>query len=685
MFKLFKNRRFQVDILTALLLLIGCSSIFIISFTYSKMSKSILEFSKGTIQRASSSSVEKVNDLITNAQQLVTLASGFFADKDPITAQDPNLIQFLLNAASFPLVDAFYAADKDGNFIGVFDFSERSGTQHSFFSKKQLPANTLFGLAIQTPDGKEYWYYKDKDFNDIATEEFSIKSFDPRERPWYIGAQKTHGLYWSDIYRFFNFDEDGLTTSTTLLNKQGELQAIIGVDLSLDILSQFLAKEQIGVHGKVFILDQHGKVIIPTNHKPLTGVITQDVLDHVYQNYLTTHEGGFVLTINKEDFLASAAKVSLLTDKYWIVITTAPMLDFFSELLDSQQISYIISFIVLLIACLVAYFFSRRISIPITTLAHEVDKITQLDFSSNVRVKSNIKEIIIMDSSIYAMKVALQSFAKYVPKKVIEQLIQQGNTISLGGVKQNVTVFFSDIEDFTKISETISTELLMNLLAQYFDGMSKIILSNVGTIDKYIGDSIMAFWGAPTILQDHSKQACICALLCKQFIMNFNKEEERKHLPMFQTRIGIHTGDVIVGNIGTSERMNYTIIGDAVNTASRLQVANKTYHTTIIISEDVLLKANHQFLVRPLDAASIRGKQEKIKIYELLDRKDSPVFQDTYADHVILCDLFTEAYHIFENKDLGKAKKLFEEILTRFPEDLPTKIYLTRIAENMPS
>ena len=173
-----------------------------------------------------------------------------------------------------------------------------------------------------------------------------------------------------------------------------------------------------------------------------------------------------------------------------------------------------------------------------------------------IPVKSQIEEIITLDKSITTMRSAVNSFGKYIPKEIIKSLVQQGQEIALGGERKNLVVLFSDIKDFTTISESLPVELLMPSLAAYFDVLSKIILASEGTIDKYIGDSIMAFWGAPQTVVDPVKKACLTALKCHR-ACNLMPKENR--LAVWTTRFGIHTGEVIVGNIGTNDRMNYTM------------------------------------------------------------------------------------------------------------------------------
>jgi adenylate cyclase len=253
----------------------------------------------------------------------------------------------------------------------------------------------------------------------------------------------------------------------------------------------------------------------------------------------------------------------------------------------------------------------------------------------------------------------------------VRLLLSRGREIELGGEKKEITILFTDIQDFTTIAEALPTEELMSLLGEYFDLLSKIILEHQGTIDKYIGDSIMAFWGAPIENKDHALLACKAALACQEAVIKLNEKRKEKGQPEFFTRIGITTGVAIVGNIGTEKRMNYTVIGDIVNTASRFQNINKIYHTSIIISEALREKIQGAFLTRPLDVIEVKGKMIQVPIFELVGvhgKSDESLYRR-----------FQEAYEAYQQQDKKRALALFEEIHQNFPEDYPTQFYLERL------
>jgi adenylate cyclase len=217
------------------------------------------------------------------------------------------------------------------------------------------------------------------------------------------------------------------------------------------------------------------------------------------------------------------------------------------------------------------------------------------------------------------MKRGLRSFGKYVPADLVREILASGGEAELGGQRASLTIFFTDIADFTTISEGLEPEALVDQLSEYFEAMSSVLRQPPsGTLDKFIGDSIMAFWGAPLPNLDHAVTACRAALACQERLKELQEKWTREGKPLFYQRIGINTGDVIVGNMGSTSRLNYTVVGDTVNTASRFEGLNKLYGTRIIIGQSTWELVKEQFVARPLDLVSVKGSMKGVRIYELM-------------------------------------------------------------------
>jgi len=212
-------------------------------------------------------------------------------------------------------------------------------------------------------------------------------------------------------------------------------------------------------------------------------------------------------------------------------------------------------------------------------------------------------------------------FGKYVSPVVIENLIKNPDKLNLGGKKRNITIFFSDIRGFTSISEKLAPEELVHLLNEYLTEMTSIILKNQGLVDKYMGDAIMAFWGAPLDQPNHAELACQSSLEMIDKLKELQKKWKKEGIPSFDIGIGLNSGEAVVGNMGSSKRFDYTAMGDNVNLASRLEGLNKTYGTNIIISENTYKVVKDKFKTRKLDLVTVKGKKKSITIYELLSPK----------------------------------------------------------------
>jgi adenylate cyclase len=211
-------------------------------------------------------------------------------------------------------------------------------------------------------------------------------------------------------------------------------------------------------------------------------------------------------------------------------------------------------------------------------------------------------------------------FSHYINAAVVNELVSNPDKAKLGGDRRELTVFFSDIADFTRISEQYHSkpEGLVMLLNEFLDEMTRIVLKYEGTLDKYEGDAIMAFWGAPLPQKDHALRTCFAALEMQKRLEVLRVKWTKEGKPALAVRMGINTGIMIVGNMGGKDRFDYTVIGDSVNLASRLEGANKQYKSNIMISDFTYTHVREKVVVRELDLIQVKGKMEPVKVYELL-------------------------------------------------------------------
>ncbi|MBS0352229.1 MAG: hypothetical protein JSR33_13795 [Proteobacteria bacterium] len=677
-------RTLRIDILTLFISLITIAFILVISYSYYQNYQAILNYSRGTMERNSTAIMGDINDLQKRAIGILQDSVGLFIDNRTISIQDRQVQLYLLNSLKINSdFSSIFIAFSDGRRITVKRASAYSQTHFIAQPAKLLPQNTIYSVNLLDPkqNPPETWYYTDSAFRVIAQNTAPLASYLVKDRPWYRGALTTRNIFWTEPYYFANTQDLGLTAIKPIYNSQNQLMAMIGVDISFLQLSSFVMQEKIGKYGQTFIIDAQDQIVAPTSQKMATSKISATVVQRAVNLYNQKKQNNFSFVYKHARYLSYVGVLPAIFDKHWLIVTIVPFANLYSGLITTQLKIILISLLILLFAILIIIYFSKRISNPINELSQEIDKVTNLYLSSKHRVNSSIVEIRRIDASVAAMRSAMRSFSRYVPKEVVKQLLALGKDITLHVDKKKITVFFSDIQDFTAIVETHSLKTLMPLLNEYFDGLSKIILENNGTIDKYIGDSIMAFWGAPLDDPQHAISACKTALFCQAFLQDLNQTRIRKNQPVFYTRFGLSSGSVVVGNIGTTERMNYTVLGDIVNIAARLQVTNKIYQTHILIGDGVFHHIDGLFLTRPLDTVAVKGKKKTIKIYELVALQGADPKIGANQNQKELCRLFTEAYDFFVQGNLQQAKIIFERIITLYPDDLPTKLYLERLTK----
>ncbi|MBW4057125.1 MAG: adenylate/guanylate cyclase domain-containing protein [Proteobacteria bacterium] len=263
-----------------------------------------------------------------------------------------------------------------------------------------------------------------------------------------------------------------------------------------------------------------------------------------------------------------------------------------------------------------------------------------------------------------------RTFSQYMDETVVAHLLKYPDLIKPGGQRRRVTVFFADIAGFTTIAERFSPEVTALMLHDVLNAVSEEVIRNHGVIDKYIGDCVMAFWGAPLESSRAAGDACRAALASLEALEVVNKDFAARGLGTISMRIGLHTGDAIVGNLGSDRLFDYTVVGDTVNLASRLESANKFFSTNIMLSEETLREAGGGFVARELGLIAVKGKTLKIRIYELLSCQDA-------ATEALLAWTggYARAMELFHRKEWQAADTLFEVALLQQPQDGPAAFY----------
>lgn len=457
-----------------------------------------------------------------------------------------------------------------------------------------------------------------------------------------------------------------------------ERQGVLAVMIEYTRLARFLAQLEVGRTGTAFILDSSGELIAapdkdadelhPAHSRigmlPLARMALTEAGD----------EGRKQAWRRRLSLSGAAYEVALTPLPFpgWSLATVIPEAEFLGPV-DTTLRRLIIGLAVgaLLAALLSAMLARSVIAAPLARVVGEIRHVESFSLDQVRRHPSRLAEIASLSGAIAEMAAGLSAFRKYIPADLVRSLLRQGVEAKPGGSIQDLTVMFIDVAGFTGLSERMG-DRVVPLLSRYLDVASEVIVAHGGTIDKFIGDAVMAFWGAPTAQADHAQLCCRAALACRQAIEAAGVNDD--HGQPLQIRIGVNSGRMLVGNIGSELRLNYTVIGDAVNVASRLEGANKHYETQILIGAETRRLVERTMITREIDRIAVYGKTEGLAVYELVDST-----QGTSGDPgpAWIAD-YERGLLNYRKRDFLGAISCFEAVLCRRPHDRPTKLMLDR-------
>jgi class 3 adenylate cyclase len=307
---------------------------------------------------------------------------------------------------------------------------------------------------------------------------------------------------------------------------------------------------------------------------------------------------------------------------------------------------------------------------PIERAAEQIQRIRSLTLDAPERERSRVREIARLQGAVSLLHNALRSFSVFVPVDLVRDLIDSGKPLAPSVEQRFMTVFFSDLENSSTIAETLSPEEFSRQVTMYFESVTEAIALERGTVDKFIGDSVMAFWGAPAPCEDHVWLGCRAALRASNRMRRMNEQWRTEGRPTMRLRVGLHCANVVVGNIGAAQRLSYTVMGDGVNVASRLEGVNKQFGTAICISDSVHEQVAERALVRPIQRLSVKGRVGKFIVYELLGVTGSadPELQPRAGDEA-RSRLTAAAFALLDQGRVADAVAAYESVLTAFPDD----------------
>ncbi len=524
--------------------------------------------------------------------------------------------------------------------------------------------------------------------------------YDPRQRPFFLLARERGSAVWTKAYPFWRDRTQlptlGVSYASPWYDAHGKLVGVVNADFELQAVCSFLAALEKELAGFAIIIEEaspnHFRLIAHPRQEHLFGPdktnlvsSTAEIGDPVVRTYVTRlaedrerlgrQEYGRRFRVDGHWHLGSFRSLDDPNRPPWVIAMMVPSKAITGDIVRNVMWSLVASLGCLLLALLASLWFARRLARPLQELSREAESVGHLEFETIHSTRSPIREVRQLQQSMAEMKTSLRSFKKYVPADLVHELIATGREARLGGHSKVLTIFFSDIVEFTSMSETLPPQALVEQMGRYLLVANEVIQAHRGTVDKYIGDGVMAFWGAPQPNPRHAADACRAAWRLQERLDLLGGVCQAGGQPAWRTRIGLHTGEVIVGNIGSENRMNYTLLGDAVNLASRMEGLNKHFGTRILISEGTRASAADTILARPVSRVLVRGKRRGVLVWELvgLDGEISP-------DERARAERTTAAFAEFEARNFTQAQEHYEAILQIHPDDSVARVMAARCA-----
>jgi adenylate cyclase len=589
-------------------------------------------------------------------------------------------------------------------FQNVLDTREADKREFVFLSQLQAQP-TLSWIAFGWPDGNFFAAHKLGDLqlemmeiaprNGAPTKridrynvvigdiEFEQRAFEPAtyrvtEQQWFQQAIAREEPGWFDVSTHPNGVHPAIAFAGPI-DVYSQRQGVLAVMIEHTRLSRFLADLEVGKSGAAFILGRGGAAVASPDARA-DEVTPPSAMEHpllkVARLALSADAGAAGAPTGMRELRQVMSRVAYdvtlapLALPGWTLAAVIPEQEFLGEV-DATTRGLFVALAALVVAAglFSAWLARRLIAAPLVRVAAELKHVEKFELDRVRRHPSRLAEIDGLSGAIAGMAGGLAAFKKYLPVDVVKLLTMHGAEARPGGSIRSMTVLFIDIAGFTGLSERLG-DGVVPLLGAYFDAMSREIHAHNGTIDKFIGDAVMAFWGAPAVNPDHASDACRAALACRNAVDAAGlKDDAGRRL---RIRIGINSGAMLVGNIGSETRLNYTVIGDAVNIASRLESANKQYGTQIIIGEETRALAGERVRARELDRLTVYGRASDLRVFELIDMAESgspaPAF-------IAIYEAGLAAYRA---RDFKAAMTSFERVVAMREDDQPSRMLIER-------
>jgi adenylate cyclase len=584
---------------------------------------------------ASANTLSRLEAEVSELSTLVHVLSSnpALADSDDRTEVGPAIVLFEAALRELPQADSLYVGYDNGCWLQVRRLDDLDPTERQ---KLGAPPGALYNVNLVRPTSGGALpmrrIFEDAQGNKIEQLDLWDYGYDARTRPWYRDTMQADRALVSSPYASFSIGTPMITLSAPL---QRQVRGVIAADLKLDKFSDLVYAQRPGEHGTAIIFDSFGVLIAhpefarlvdyamthPSHPQiPEIREIRSGLIGAVMRGW--DGSGRYEGSIRDEDGLDYLFRVRKFSqgDEYSGYSLLLAAEDDFAQNVRTLQIRGII---IALIAggCFVpaVWFFGSRMSTSLKRITAQAGRLRTLAAPDDAAVTSRVAEIHELGRTMAIAQRSIWSFARFVPKDIVKGIIDSSISTELGGVRQEVTILFTDVTNFTGIAEAADPDSLMRQTSRHLAALTEAFHAEGGTVDKFIGDSVMVFWNAPHPQADHVERACRAALSARKASEALNIQFEAEGLPPFAVRLGIHSGDAVVGNVGSAERMNYTVLGNSVNLAARLEGLNKQYGTTILVSEAVRNRAEHCFRFKAIASVIAKGMTTETQVYELVE------------------------------------------------------------------
>ncbi len=549
----------------------------------------------------------------------------------------------------------------------------------SLFAVHQLGAGRIDMLDVLTgprPRQERVSTYGMVGGASVQRQDVRLTNFDVAVQPWYRDAGSTPS------WTLASEQPDAARPSVAYAGRiapEGGNRGVLAVMIDLSRLSRFLAGLKVGRTGAAFVLDSRGMPVASPTAEPdaipgggsdpaLLSVArrTQDLM-LAGADPAAMDVSGARVGWGGRDYAVTVTPLGFMD---WELTTVVPESDFLGDI-DATNLRVSGALVALaLCATAASAQLARHLFVrPLTRVVGQLGRVRRLELEAIRHAPARLSELDLLSHAIADMAAGLSAFRRYLPADLVATLANEGIEARPGGTVQAVTVLFVDVEGFTGISEAMG-EGVFALLTRYFEVVSAAVAAHGGTIDKFIGDGVMAFWSAPNPDTDQAAAACRAALAC---LDGLAAADMRDHLGRpLGVRVGVNSGDALVGNVGTADRLNYTVIGDAVNMASRMEDANKAYGTSIILGDATRRRIGDAFVVRRLDRVALRGRTGETDIHELIGPAEVGAPAPAWVR------LYEEALALHLAGCHGEAAAGFSGVIAMRGGDAPSSVLLER-------